>query len=280
MDRTCSRFREDSDLTLANRHAGPVGRGRPDPGRRRRRRRATRHDRPTGWSTRCWAGRWCSSATTATSTLLTTCEAESRHPAPRPRTSAAWQQIGLDPEGAVRVPAGTALDLGATGKAWAADLVAAAVDRRARRAAPWSAWAATSRIAADRRRSRGRSRSRRTRASPAEVTIELDRGGLATSSTRVRRWARRGGPAPPPARSADRAARPDDLAHRDGHRTQRHRRQHGHHRGRRARPRRRRLARRPAASPPGWSADDGTVHATGAWPVEPAVLGADERRGA
>ena len=51
----------------------------------------------------------------------------------RARRAEAWRRIGLDPGGAVRIPAGTALDLGATAKAWAADLVATACRERARR---------------------------------------------------------------------------------------------------------------------------------------------------
>jgi FAD:protein FMN transferase len=39
----------------------------------------------------------------------------------------AWQQVGIDPDGAVFVPPGVALDLGATGKAFAADLIARSV---------------------------------------------------------------------------------------------------------------------------------------------------------
>lgn len=46
-----------------------------------------------------------------------------RLPPARPRPGA-WREIGLDPDGGLLVPGGTALDLGATGKAFAADLVA------------------------------------------------------------------------------------------------------------------------------------------------------------
>ncbi|MDV3221497.1 FAD:protein FMN transferase [Intrasporangium sp.] len=109
-------------------------------------------------------------------------------PAPslRPR---AWREIGLDPEGAIRVPEGCALDLGATGKAWASDLVAAAVvDRFGCHVivsvggdvrvdgpsdtahAPWPV-SITERPDAD------------------EATVVwLDGGGLATSGTTVRTW--------------------------------------------------------------------------------------------
>lgn len=110
-------------------------------------------------------------------------------PADRPRPDR-WREIGLDPDGAIRVPEGTALDLGSTGKAWAADVAAAAFATELSGSAlvsiggdlavaspdgePWPVAISTHPGA------------------PAEATVGLDRGGLATSSTRVRRWARRG----------------------------------------------------------------------------------------
>ena len=48
---------------------------------------------------------------------------------PPPRLDA-WREIGTDPAGRVRIPAGTALDLGSIGKAWAADLCATACERQ------------------------------------------------------------------------------------------------------------------------------------------------------
>ncbi|MGL5859112.1 MAG: FAD:protein FMN transferase [Angustibacter sp.] len=47
--------------------------------------------------------------------------------APRPARTGAWREIVVDPSGTLTVPVGCALDLGATGKAWASDLVAASV---------------------------------------------------------------------------------------------------------------------------------------------------------
>ncbi|WP_395659446.1 FAD:protein FMN transferase [Nocardioides sp.] len=101
-----------------------------------------------------------------------------------------WREIGLDPDGAIQVPFGTALDLGSTGKAWAADVVATAFAQELSGSAlvslggdlaiaapdgdPWPVAISTH------------------PAGPVEATVGLDRGGLATSSTRVRRWARRG----------------------------------------------------------------------------------------
>ena len=43
---------------------------------------------------------------------------------PLPARVGAWREILLDPEGAVRVPLGCALDLGATATAWTSDLIA------------------------------------------------------------------------------------------------------------------------------------------------------------
>ncbi len=104
----------------------------------------------------------------------------------------AWRSIELD-EGRIRIPAGTALDLGSTAKAWAADLVAAGLEQELGEPAlvslggdiaisapdgdPW-------RVAVAEQPSDLRDR-------PA-CRITLTEGGLATSSTRVRRWTRRG----------------------------------------------------------------------------------------
>jgi thiamine biosynthesis lipoprotein len=101
-----------------------------------------------------------------------------------------WQTIELDEEGAtVRVPAGVELDLGATAKALACDRAAAAAaaiaggvlvglggDIAIAGTAPEGGWPV--RIADD-------------HAAPLDApgpTVALDGGGLATSSTTVRRW--------------------------------------------------------------------------------------------
>ena len=150
----------------------------------------TRPGRPTAWSTRCSAARSQQLGYDRDFGLLREVEDEAVT-ATRPHPAVdAWQEIGLDPDGAIRIPAGTALDLGATGKAWAADLIAAAVTG-SWGSGPSSAWAATSRSPRT-TASRGRSRSPPGPAIRAEVTVTLDRGGLATSSTQVRRWTRRG----------------------------------------------------------------------------------------
>lgn len=203
VDRTCSRFRRDSDLTRAN----------------------------------AAAGRWVdvdpllvAAVTTACSAALHTeglvnpllgrplvqlgydrdlAELRVVEPAgpvlpwPAPPGPERWREIGLDADGAIRVPEGTALDLGATGKAWAADVLAATFAAELRGPAlvslggdlaisapdgpegaegadgpadggPWPIAVSTHPDG------------------PVETTIALDRGGLATSSTRVRRWSRGG----------------------------------------------------------------------------------------
>jgi thiamine biosynthesis lipoprotein len=101
----------------------------------------------------------------------------------------AWRAIGLDRAGRIRVPEGTALDLGSTGKAFAADLVATAVERELAVPAVVSLGGDV-RVAAPDGRPWPVAVSEQPGA-PA-TTVWLDHGGLATSSTRVRRWSRAG----------------------------------------------------------------------------------------
>jgi thiamine biosynthesis lipoprotein len=98
-----------------------------------------------------------------------------------------WREVELD-AGAVRIPSGTALDLGATAKAWAVDLATAGLaqhgvggglvgiggDLRTVGDGHWPVAVAEHPDA------------------PADEVVQLRRGALATSSTRVRRWTSRG----------------------------------------------------------------------------------------
>jgi FAD:protein FMN transferase len=111
----------------------------------------------------------------------------------RLRRLAGWRTVRLDPESkTVMIPAGVSLDLGATAKAWAADRAAAAARKAGARGAlvaiggdialagepPAGGWLV--RVAEDHR-------------GPLDApgqTITLNGGGLATSSTTVRRWKR------------------------------------------------------------------------------------------
>lgn len=102
----------------------------------------------------------------------------------------AWERIALDPEGGIQIPDGTALDLGATGKAWAADVIATAFEDQLADGAIIS-------VGGDLRVARPDGRpwqvaiSERPSAAPDEV-VTVDAGGLATSTTQVRRWSRAG----------------------------------------------------------------------------------------
>ena len=102
----------------------------------------------------------------------------------------AWRDIRLDPAGRVRIPAGTALDLGSIGKASAADLVAAAWERHLRAGAVISV-GGDLRVAAPDGGTWAVALAEQP-SGPVTAVVHLDRGGLATSSTRVRRWGRHG----------------------------------------------------------------------------------------
>jgi FAD:protein FMN transferase len=116
-------------------------------------------------------------------------------PAVSARFEGGWRTIHFDPEGpSVRVPAGIALDLGASAKAWAADrgvrmaaesgacgaLVSIGGDIALAGPAPAQGWPV--RVTDDHRA-----------AHTAEgQTVTIRSGGLATSSTVVRRWRHHG----------------------------------------------------------------------------------------
>ncbi|GAA3606954.1 FAD:protein FMN transferase [Kineosporia mesophila] len=141
VDRAASRFRTDSDLARVNRAAGDwVGvtpllcravsaavwaadltDGLVDPtlGRQLL---ALGYDRDIDELRRSMAAGQALDST-VTPGLVSGDPAQASHPA---RTSA-WREIEIDPQGAVRVPHDVSLDLGATGKAFAADLIAETV---------------------------------------------------------------------------------------------------------------------------------------------------------
>jgi thiamine biosynthesis lipoprotein ApbE len=106
-----------------------------------------------------------------------------------------WRTIALDCRTlTVRVPRGIGLDLGATAKAWVADRAAAAAARAAEcgalvsvggdiaTAGPAPAGGWRIRVTDD----------HRSDPSAAGQTVSIRSGGLATSSTSVRRWSQRG----------------------------------------------------------------------------------------
>jgi thiamine biosynthesis lipoprotein len=188
LDRSCSRFRTDSELARANRHAGETvavsellaetvsvaleaaratdGVVDPTLGRELR---AAGYDRTfalvrarDGWTLR-----------------------------PLGRRAATWKEVELDRDrGTLRVPPGLELDLGATAKAWAADglageivaqtgagaLIALGGDVAIAGPSPQEGWAV--RVADDHSASLDSS----------GPVVALVSGGLATSGTTVRRW--------------------------------------------------------------------------------------------
>jgi thiamine biosynthesis lipoprotein len=192
VDRTCSRFRHDSDLVRAN--AAPGSWVPVDPLLVAAVRVAVEASQETGGLVDPCLGRsmvWLGyDADLAAVRRRADPPRSTPPPSPRP---GAWREIGLDPEGAVRVPPGCSLDLGATAKAWASDLVAAAVVERldcqvivslggdirvdGPGGAAHAAWPV---MVAER---------------PEDELTELvwlQGGGLATSTTTVRRWSSAG----------------------------------------------------------------------------------------
>jgi thiamine biosynthesis lipoprotein len=184
VDRVCSRFRVDSDLSRANARAGSWT--RVDPLLVVAVEVAIEAAWLTGGLVHPLLGRSLVSlgydrdlgALTDTGPVV---------PAPAPAIDA-WQEIGLD-EDAVRVPAETALDLGATGKGFAADLVARDLGEVLEQPALVSVGGD---VAISRPDGRGWPVFVSERLGDPGVTVWLEAGGLATSTTRVRRWHRGG----------------------------------------------------------------------------------------
>jgi FAD:protein FMN transferase len=119
----------------------------------------------------------------------------SRGPAIRARVTPGWRAIEIDSErAAIRIPTGVRLDLGATAKAWAADRAAGAVHEQTQAgtlvslggdiatagAAPAAGW----RIHV--------TDDHRNAPDGQGQTISILSGGIATSSTAVRRWSHQG----------------------------------------------------------------------------------------
>jgi len=196
IDRACSRFREDSELTRVNARAGratavgPLLLGALELALRAAALTGGAVDPTVGESLRIagYDRDWASIQ-----------EQSGEGPAHTRRLSlrriAGWRCVQLDPEsGTVLIPRGVSIDLGATAKAWAADRGAEAARRAGARGA---LLAVGGDIAIAGEPPPGGWRVRVTddhRAAPGEPgqTITLRDGGLATSSTTVRRWRRAG----------------------------------------------------------------------------------------
>ena len=123
VDLACSRFRDDSDLMRANAAAGAAPSRSPPCSSARCGWPSRPPPRPTAWSTRCSATCCAPPATTAPSP---SCPPTTRPRPPCRCPRRRWAQVVVT-DTTVTVPRGAALDLGATGKAFAADLVALCV---------------------------------------------------------------------------------------------------------------------------------------------------------
>ena len=189
VDRTCSRFRLDSDLTRAN-HS-PGRRVSIDPPLVEALRAAVEVARQTTGLVSPLLGR----------TLVQLgydrdfnrlydqgghgVATAQRLPDPDPD---AWRRLEIGADW-VRVPAGSALDLGSTGKAWASDLCAAMVHDRLGVGVLVSLGGDIAVAGDDEWPVEIRERAEDP---DAAESVYLTGGGLATSSTRVRRWRQAG----------------------------------------------------------------------------------------
>jgi thiamine biosynthesis lipoprotein len=209
VDRTCSRFRADSDLSRANARAGrwtEVG-----PLLAAAVSVAVDAARDTDGLVDPCLGHQLVEVGYDADLSVVLARGDAR---PVPVTSArrdAWREVRVDPEGAVFVPTGVQLDLGATAKAWAADLLAVALVDAVGGDALVSL-GGDIRIAGPGPRDWPVVLTEHPEGVGDELApeeISLDEGGLATSSVLVRRWVaggvtqhhildpRTGRPAPP-----------------------------------------------------------------------------------
>jgi thiamine biosynthesis lipoprotein len=190
VDRTCSRFRQDSDLTRANAEAGRWVDVHPllAAATQAALDAAAETD---GLVDPCLGRVIISLGYDRTFGQITEREPDAWTPSLETPRAEAWRELGVDMDGRLRVPAGVSLDLGATAKAWASDLVALTIFEE---------------LGVDTLVSLGgdiRVVQSGESGWPVQITerpddedgelILLCEGGLATSTTRVRRWTTRGG---------------------------------------------------------------------------------------
>ncbi|MBE3075966.1 MAG: FAD:protein FMN transferase [Actinobacteria bacterium] len=187
VDRTCSRFRQDSDLVRANAAAGSWT--NVDPLLVRAVGAAMEAAAQTDGLVDPTLGHAMVAVGYDRDIALVLAESTDPAGIPVPARAGAWREIQRDHAGAVMVPAGCALDLGATAKAWAADLIAGAVAAELDSTVVISlggdvavagpgGWPVAITETID---------------DPAGAEIvHLPYGGLATSSTAARRWIRGG----------------------------------------------------------------------------------------
>lgn len=191
VDQACSRFRADSDLSRANRRPGrPVPASPVLVGALRV---ALEAAEQTGGLVDPTLGAVLEAAGYDRTFALV--PSDDPTPAALPVPAGAWRQVGVT-SGTVTVPRGAALDLGATGKAFAADLVALTVAVECRAPVLVSVGGDVRVVdpegdAPDYPVVVGHSVADLA-AGGERTRVTLRDGGIATSSTSARRW-RRGG---------------------------------------------------------------------------------------
>lgn len=193
IDLACSRFRADSELSRINASAGT--RVRVSPLLMQALELAIDAARLTEGDVDPTVGRALELAGYDRDwRLLTSARGEPEAPTISIRPRSGWQTVELDAASSVRIPSGVRLDLGATAKAWAADraafaafadtacgvLVSLGGDVATAGPAPLDGWAI--RVTDD----------HRSDPTAAGQSITIRGGGLATSSTAVRRWSHAG----------------------------------------------------------------------------------------
>lgn len=195
IDRACSRFRADSELSRANAQAGRWT--RTGPLLIEALELALRAATLTDGDVDPTVGRALELAGYDRDWQLLDPPGTAEEPSPViiAGTRRAWRELELDrANSAIRIPTGVRLDLGATAKPWAADravtaaalaggcgvLVSVGGDIATAGCAPATGWQI--RVTDD---------HRSTLAAPGQ-TVSIRSGGLATSSTAVRRWSHGG----------------------------------------------------------------------------------------
>lgn len=191
VDRACSRFRDDSDLTRANRGAG--GAVQVDPLLVAAVRAALAAAADTDGLVDPTLGRTLVALGYDTDLAAVTARTDDPAGIPVPPVPDAWRAVRTGP-GEVQVPAGTALDLGATGKAFAADLVAARVAATGTACIVSLGGDVAVGVPPDDAGADGAGRVdwpvavAERPGDPVQQTVLVDHGGLATSSVVHRRW--------------------------------------------------------------------------------------------
>ena len=187
LDAVCSRFRADSDLSRVNAHPGRWV--EVDPLLLEAVRVGCVAAEQTGGLVSPLLGRTLVQLGYDRDFAQLRDRGEATDSAGDPPAPDAWRAIEAG-QGMLRIPDGSALDLGCTGKAWAADLIATAYEHYGLGPAIVSV-GGDLRIAEPDGAPWPVAVSEHPGASP-DTVVGLDRGGLATSSTQVRRWTHRG----------------------------------------------------------------------------------------